>query len=137
MNTEKTLFEKIIAGEIPCNKIYEDETTFGFLNINPKTKGHALIIPKEPFKNIYEISDEAAADLIKTAKKVAVALKEVVGADGIKLIMNNDTAAGQEIFHAHIHIIPRFEGDKGNHDKYEYKDNEAEEICEKFLKRFS
>ena len=132
MNTEKTLFEKIVAGEIPCNKIYEDEYTFAFLDISPNVKGHTLVIPKKPYKNIYEIPETEAGQLINSVKKVAVVLKKILNADGINILMNNDKQAGQVIFHAHIHLLPRFENDKGYHGvKYEYKKGEAEDICKK------
>jgi len=134
-NQEKTLFEKIVDGEIPCNKIYEDEHTFAFLDISPNVKGHTLVIPKKPYKNIYELPDSEAGHLLSSVKKVATTLKKSLDADGINIVMNNDALAGQVIFHAHIHILPRFRGDKGYYDaKYEYKDGEMEEICEGVLK---
>lgn len=133
--TEKTIFEKIVDGEIPCYKIYEDENTFAFLDISPNTKGHSLVIPKKPHKNIYEITDEDAGHLIKTVKKISFALKETLNADGINILMNNDGPAGQVVFHAHFHIIPRFKKDRGYHGvKYEYKDGEAKEIAENVSK---
>lgn len=136
--TEKTIFEKIIDGEIPCHKIYEDENTFAFLDISPNTKGHSLVIPKKPHKNIYEITDEDVSYLIKTVKKVSIALKESLDADGINIVMNNDEPAGQIVFHAHFHIIPRFKNDQGYHGvKYEYKDGEAEEIVKNVSEKFS
>jgi len=138
MNTEKTLFEKIIESEIPCNKIYEDEYTFAFLDISPNVKGHTLVIPKKPYKNIYELPETEAGQLINSVKKISISLKKVLDADGINIVMNNDAPAGQEIYHAHIHIMPRFEGDEGYYGvKYEYKESEAEKICEEVLKNFS
>ncbi len=130
----KTIFEKIVAGEIPSYKVYEDEHTCAFLDINPNSVGHTLVIPKKPFKNIHEMPDEVAAALIKTVKKIAGAIKSATKADGIKLIMNNGVAAGQIIFHAHIHIIPRHEHDavaSGRHLKY--KIGEADEILQKIV----
>lgn len=129
-NPEKTLFEKIIAGEIPCNKIYEDDFTFAFLDINPNNPGHTLVIPKKPFKNIYEIDEETVGALIKTAQKIAIAVKKAVASDGIKIIMNNEAASGQIVFHAHIHIIPRFENDNWPKN-YKYDEVESEEVAEK------
>jgi histidine triad (HIT) family protein len=126
--SEKTIFEKIIAGELPCHKIYEDDLTFAFLDIQPHNPGHTLVISKEPYKNIYETPDEVAAALLISAKKVAIAVKEAVDADGIKIIMNNEPAAGQIVFHDHIHVIPRFENDDWP-KFYEYKEGEAEEIA--------
>jgi histidine triad (HIT) family protein len=134
MNTETTLFEKIIADEIPCNKIYEDKYTFAFLDVSPNVKGHTLVVPKKPFKNLYELPNTEAGQLINSVKKVAKTLKETLNANGINILMNNDESAGQIIFHAHIHVLPRFEGDEGYHGvKYEYKEGEAEEICTKAL----
>ncbi len=135
MNKEKTIFEKIIKGEIPSDKIYEDEQTFAFLDISPNTKGHSLVIPKKPFKNIFEMPEEEAGSLIKTVKKIAEILKNVLNADGINLVMNNGEAAGQEVFHAHIHVIPRYKNDDGYYyKKYQYQKNEKEEILEKIRK---
>jgi histidine triad (HIT) family protein len=133
MNEEKTIFEKIIVGEIPCYKIYEDEATFAFLDNSPDSPGHTLVIPKEPYKNIYELPDDIAQKLILTVKKVSNAIKKGLEVDGINLVMNNEKAAGQIVFHAHIHIIPRI----GEHDwkgkNYNYKDGEAEEITQKII----
>ncbi|NCS99228.1 HIT family protein [Candidatus Parcubacteria bacterium] len=131
-NNDKTIFEKIVAGEIPCYKLYEDENTFAFLDISPNTKGHSLVITKKPYKNIYEINDTDAENLIKSVKKVATALKKILNADGINIVMNNEEPAGQIVFHVHIHVIPRFKNDDGYHGvKYKYKEGEAEAISEK------
>lgn len=105
------LFCKIINGEIPAGKVYEDEHSFAFLDIKPINPGHTLLIPKKHFVNLYEIPDEVLAKLAPTIKKLAVAIKKAVGAGGINIGMNNDHAAGQLIFHAHIHIMPRFKND--------------------------
>lgn len=134
MSNTQTIFEKIVAGEIPSYKVYEDEHTCAFLDINPNSLGHTLVIPKKPFKNIHEMPDEVAAVLIKTVKKIASAVKVATKADGIKLIMNNGAAAGQEIFHAHMHVIPRHEHDtvaSGRHLKY--KTGEADKILQKIV----
>jgi len=137
MNTEKTLFEKIIDGEIPCHKIYEDNNTFAFLDISPNVKGHTLVIPKKPFKDLYDLPDVEANELINSVKKVAKVLKKNLNADGINILMNNEEPAGQVIFHAHIHVLPRFIGDNGYHGvKYEYKEGEAEEISKNILENF-
>lgn len=132
MQNEKTLFEKIVAGEIPCTKVYEDAETFAFLDINPNALGHTLVIPKMPFKNIHELPDEVASAVIKTVKKISNAISRALSTDGIKIIMNNGAASGQVIFHAHFHVIPRYDGDKfrsGEHLKYEA--GQAEEIAAK------
>ena len=127
---ETTIFEKIIAGEIPCNKVYEDEKTLAFLDISPKTPGHTLVIPKVHTENIYEMTDEDASAVILTVKKVAVAIKKSLSAAGIKIVMNNEPAGGQVVFHPHFHIIPVSEEGypKGHHT---YSEGEADEIVEK------
>lgn len=105
------IFCKIISGEIPSHKVYEDEWSLAFLDISPSSVGHTLVIPKDHFENIYTLPDETLARLALSAKKVAVAVKNATLCDGINLIMNNEKNAGQIIFHAHIHIIPRKEND--------------------------
>jgi len=105
------LFLKIIKGVIPCAKIYEDELTFAFLDINPNNKGHTLVVPKEKFRNIFDIDETTFVAMAKTVRKVAHAVKEATGADGVNITMNNEKAAHQDIFHVHIHVIPRFKND--------------------------
>lgn len=104
------IFCKIIKGEIPSYKIYEDKKVFAFLDINPINSGHTLIVPKKHFKNIFDLEEEIAKHMICVAKKISLALKKI-GADGVIISMNNGEAAGQAVLHVHIHIIPRFEGD--------------------------
>lgn len=127
---EQTLFEKIIAGEIPSVKIYEDDDTFAFLDINPNTKGHTLVIPKKPHENIFEIPQKDLHHLIDTVQKISNAVKVGMEADGINLIMNNGSAAEQEVFHAHIHVIPRHENDKGRLGHVTYDEGEMDQIAE-------
>jgi len=110
-----TIFEKIIGGEIPSNKVYEDDDTFAFLDADPINPGHTLVIPKKPYKDIYEIPEDAYLAVMKTVRKLAPVTKEAVGADGVNLGQNNEPAAGQEVFHFHVHIMPRFEGDGHTH----------------------
>jgi histidine triad (HIT) family protein len=124
---EKTIFEKIISGEIPCYKIYEDKTAFAFLDISPKSKGHTLVIPKKPFKNIYELDQKTAGDLFKTVQKISVSIKNTLKADGMNILMNNESIAGQEVFHAHIHLVPRFK--KQMTKRYFYKKGEAQKTA--------
>jgi len=104
---ELCLFCKIIAGEIPATKVYEDEHTFAFLDIRPVNLGHTLVIPKKHFKNLYELESPYENAVMQTAQKVARAIKKGLSADGVNLGMNNDAPAGQIIFHAHLHVIPR------------------------------
>jgi histidine triad (HIT) family protein len=133
MKEETTIFEKIVAGEIPCTKIYEDENTFAFLDINPNSIGHTLVITKKPYRNIFDLPNDAAENLIKTVKKVAAAVKKATNCDGINIVMNNEKAAGQIVFHVHIHIIPRKDGDRGLHKHTTYKDGEMAEVANKII----
>lgn len=129
---EKTVFEKIVAGEIPCSKIYEDNETMAFLDIYPNSKGHTLVIPKKLYKDIYELDEQISAKLMQTVVKVSKAIKKGLKCDGINVIMNNESSAGQIIFHAHIHIIPRYENDGGYwNKKINYSEEEKQEIIEK------
>lgn len=125
------IFLKIIAGEIPAHKVYEDEYTYAFLDATPNNPGHTLVIPKERYKDIYEIPEEVLSHVMNTVKKVAIAVKKATNADGINIGMNNEPAAGQLVFHAHIHVIPRFKDDGLKHwGRKEYKEGEAEKVAE-------
>ncbi len=108
------LFCKIVAGEIPTEKVYEDAYTFAFLDINPNNFGHTLVLPKEHSENIFDTSEEILRHMHASAQKIARALKQT-GAEGINIISNNGPAAGQVIFHAHIHVIPRYRDDGFKH----------------------
>ena len=102
------IFCKIIAGEIPSSKIYEDGKVLAFLDISQTTKGHTLVIPKEHVRNMLEMSDQTAADVFARLPKLARAIKTATGAKGLNILNNNEEVAGQTVFHAHIHIIPRY-----------------------------
>lgn len=108
------IFCKIIAGEIPSYTIYEDEEFKVFLDVNPASKGHALIVPKVHFADLYEIDEEVAARAMKLAKKLAVKMTDVLGCEGFNILQNNNEAAGQTVFHFHIHLIPRYKNQKEN-----------------------
>ena len=123
------IFCKIINREIPALKVYEDEHSFAFLDIKPNNLGHTLLIPKEHTRNIFDIKEETLRHLMSPLKKLALAAKEAADADGINIAMNNEPAANQIVFHAHFHIIPRFEGDNMKHK--DFHDHEMEEIAEK------
>lgn len=131
------LFCKIITGEIPSQKVYEDDTTLAFLDIHPVNIGHTLVIPKAHHINLYETPDEILAQMMAVVRKLSVAIKSAVGADGINIEMNNDPVAGQIIFHSHIHIVPRFSGDgfKHWHGARGYNENEDMEIAQKISAR--
>lgn len=105
------IFCKIVAGEIPCFKLYEDEDTLSFMDINPANEGHALIITKEHWKNVREIPDDLIGAVSVAAKKIAVAVEEKVAPDGINLIQCNGAGAAQSVEHFHMHVLPRQLGD--------------------------
>jgi len=105
------IFCKIIQGEIPSFTIYEDDESLSFMDINPASEGHALVIPKEHAADVHAVSDAAIAATVLTAKKVATAIEKTLGPDGINLVQCNGAAAAQSIFHFHMHVLPRREGD--------------------------
>ncbi len=107
-----SIFIKIINREVPATIVYEDELVVAFLDASPVHPGHTLVVPKEPFVNMFDGDPETLAHMVKVAQRLAQALQVVVKADGINLHMNNGAAAGQEVFHAHMHVVPRYEGDK-------------------------
>jgi len=104
------IFAKVLRGELPSHKIYEDEDTLAFLDIMPRSDGHALVITKEAAINLFDVSPEALAKLMAVVRKLAPQIKEAVGADGVLIAQYNGAAAGQTVFHLHVHIIPRKAG---------------------------
>ena len=106
------IFCKIIAGEIPCFKIYEDDDTLAFMDINPANDGHALVIPKEHAENVHSVSDDAIAATVMTAKKVAAAVDKTLNPQGLNLLQCNGPAAAQSVLHFHMHVLPRRDGDE-------------------------
>jgi histidine triad (HIT) family protein len=104
------IFAKILRGEIPSVKVYEDDMTLAFMDVMPQADGHTLVIPKEPAENILDLSPEGAAAMVKTTQKVAKAVKKGLDAPGIMLFQLNGKAAGQTVFHVHFHIVPRSGG---------------------------
>ncbi len=112
MNTDDCIFCQIAKKERDAVVIYEDEFTMAFADLFPLMQGHALVIPKRHFTNIYELDEEYAAHLFKTTAKVAKVIKRVLKPDGINIHQTNEKAAGQEVFHLHIHIIPRYLGQR-------------------------
>lgn len=117
-----TIFTKIINGEIPADIVYEDDIVLAFLDINPVNKGHTLVVPKHAFENIFDADIAALGHMMAVAQKIAHALVATVGATGVNLHMNNGADAGQEVPHAHLHIIPRFKKGEAfiaaKHDEY-------------------
>jgi histidine triad (HIT) family protein len=104
------VFAKILRGEIPSVKVFEDAATLAFMDVMPQAEGHVLIIPKEAAENIYDLSPAGAAAMMATTQKVANAVQKGLGAPGIMLAQLNGTAAGQSVFHVHFHVIPRHAG---------------------------
>ncbi len=129
---ENCIFCKIIAGEIPSYKVYEDDEVLAFLDITPVNFGHTLVIPKKHYENLVSLPEELAEKVFAVAKKIAPAITSGVGAEGFNLTLNNGPVAGQAVGHVHFHIIPRFSGDgyelwRGK----EYPAGKAGEIAEK------
>jgi histidine triad (HIT) family protein len=128
------IFCKIVRGEIPSSKIYEDNEFLAFLDIKPINKGHALVIPKEHCKNLLDFPKAEETDFIEFIKKVSRAVVKTTNADGFNLGMNNGRAAGQIVMHAHIHIIPRFSDDRlVSWPHKEYAEGEIQEMQKKII----
>jgi histidine triad (HIT) family protein len=126
------IFCKIIAGEIPANKVYEDDQVLAFLDITPVNPGHTLVIPKKHYADLLELPEDELYLLAKAVKKIAPAVLEAVGSNGFNLGLNNGDSAGQLVKHFHWHIMPRFAGDghalwHGN----KYQEGEVEVVAEK------
>ena len=126
------IFCKIISKELPATIVYEDDDVLAFFDIRPINLGHSLIVPKEHNESLYDTSDDTLCKLIVRTKEVSVAIKRATNADGINLEMNNEKAAGQIVFHSHIHIVPRFEGDGLKHWPGKlYSEGETKEVAKK------
>jgi histidine triad (HIT) family protein len=108
---EDCIFCKIVAGEIPAQRVDEDEHTIAFMDVNPWTRGHALVIPRVHSRNLYEVGDEDLAHTAGAAKRLAVRMRDRLGCDGVNLINSCEPAAWQTVFHLHVHVIPRYDGD--------------------------
>lgn len=132
---EDTIFDKIIKGEIPAHKIYEDEHTFAFLDIAPTAKGHTLVVPKASTRNMLSVDQETFGHVMETVRFLSPKIKKAVKADGINIGINNEPAAGQVVFHLHAHIIPRFldDGMKPWPGK-KYKEGEATAVLDSIKK---
>ena len=129
---EKTLFEKVIEGEIPSHKIYEDEKHYAFLDISPFEKGHTLVIPKKPYKTIFDMPEEEYIELMRVVYSIALHYEKELGC-GINIWNNNKEVANQIIHHVHIHIVPRLESKKtyALENGVKYGEGEAEQIAKK------
>jgi histidine triad (HIT) family protein len=106
-----SIFSKIASGEIPSIKVYEDERTLAFLDIGPAARGHTLVICKEEFADLWSVPEETLAAVTRTVQRVALGLRDALKPDGLNVIQNNGAASGQTVFHYHVHLIPRWEGD--------------------------
>ena len=135
MKDDNCIFCKLANGVFPTNSIYEDENFNVILDASPATKGHALILPKEHYANMFEIDDDILAKAAKLAKKIMTHEKEILGCDGYNLVQNNGEAAGQTVFHFHMHLIPRYsdnnESKMINWKPNEFSDEEMKDICDK------
>lgn len=129
----ETIFSKIIAGTIPCEKVYEDDRILAFLDINPVNHGHTLVVPKEHATNIFDVTPQTLAGMAEVAQKVATAQTTALGCNGVNLVMNNGEAAGQEVPHIHLHVIPRFtdDGKMPRPHKTPYENDEANTVAAK------
>ncbi len=131
---EGCVFCKIVAGKLPCSKVYEDDTVLSFLDINPIAQAHTLVITKSHYEYAHQCPPEVFARLAVKISEIADAVFQVSGADGYNIYCNNGKAAGQEVPHLHFHIIPRFDGDdvfkKWNTQKYQSSE-QMNDICKK------
>jgi histidine triad (HIT) family protein len=109
----ETIFSKILRGEIPCHKVYEDENVFAFLDIGPLSAGHTLVIPKEPAATLDALSDESAAAIGRVLPRISRAVLKATGAKHFNLLQNNGAPAHQAVFHVHFHIIPKLDSGEG------------------------
>ncbi len=133
---EECIFCKIIRGEIPSDKIYENKHIFSLLDNNPIAPGHTLVIPKKHFKTILDIPEQELCELIKGVKKMTMAVVEATDAPGFNIIVNGKKAAGQLVDHIHFHIIPRFKHDNIRYEcpAIKYKEGQKQEIMDRIKK---
>ncbi len=137
MKKDDCIFCKIAAGEIPSRKIYEDNDLIAIMDLSPTSKGHSLIIPKEHYTNIYDIDEEIAGKVMKTAKKLATKMTVALNCDGFNLLQNNGETAGQTMFHFHMHLIPRYKDADNNMLKFtsvSFSDEEMDAIRDQIIK---
>jgi histidine triad (HIT) family protein len=107
-----TIFTKIVNGEIPSARVYEDEETLAFMDINPASRGHTLIISRGEYPTLLDVPPDVVAAVARTTQRVARAIKHALNPDGFNVMQNNGSAAGQVVFHYHVHIVPRWQGDQ-------------------------
>lgn len=136
MKKEDCIFCKLANGEIPARTIYEDELFRVILDASPATRGHALILPKEHYKDLFDLGEKEKTALMEVAQKVALKMKEKLNFDGFNLVQNNGQLAGQTVFHFHLHLIPRYKNEE-NQEKLSWNHlameaEELDQICELF-----
>ncbi|MEP3438316.1 MAG: HIT family protein [Hoeflea sp.] len=107
---DNNVFAKILRGELPAERLYEDEHTLAIMDIMPRGDGHCLVIPKAPARNIFDVEIDSLSAVMATTKKMAHAVMQAFGADGVTIQQFNEAAGGQVVFHLHVHVIPRFDG---------------------------
>lgn len=135
---EDTIFTKIIRREVPAHIVYEDDDTIAFLDVKPNVPGHTLVVPKKWAENIFDVDEENLTKVMRTVRKIAPAVRDAVGAHGVHINSNHGKAAGQIVFHLHIHIIPRHDRSEFSFwPKQEYKASEFETIAEKIRSKLS
>ena len=113
MGADKSIFSMIIAGEIPCHKVYEDDLVFAFLDINPSSPGHTLVVPKEETRTLDKLSDESSEALGRVLPRISRAILRATGTEEFNIIQNNGPNAFQSVFHVHFHIIPKMNDGRG------------------------
>lgn len=122
------VFCDIIEGKIPSAKVYEDGNVFAILDISQTTKGHTLVMPKKHYENFLQIPDEELGDLMKTVKMLASKITDALGANGVNVLINTNEVAGQTVMHAHVHIIPRYDGSDGIDIRFSQNQLDLQEI---------
>ena len=130
---DNCIFCKIINGQIPSSTVYEDDDFKAILDIEPANKGHVLVLAKKHVENIYEMNDELAQKVFPVVAKIARAVKKTLNCDGVNILQNNGVAAGQTVFHFHVHIIPRYDSDEEllTWNKKDYVDGEAQQYAQR------
>lgn len=133
MRDDNCIFCKLANGVFETNTIYEDDLVRVILDANPATKGHALVLPKEHYRNLFDLDDKYASHVLVVAKKVANVMRDVLKCEGVNIMQNNEEIAGQTVFHFHLHIIPRYSDDNQNitFAGSPLDADVAKEVCEK------
>jgi histidine triad (HIT) family protein len=119
------IFGKILRGEIPCHRIYEDDHTLAFMDVMPQSPGHLLVVPKEPSRNLLDADPVVLSRVIPVVQKLAKAAKDAFEADGITIMQFNEAPAGQTVYHLHFHVVPRYEGQALKPHSGQMEDNET------------